>query len=168
ERWGLEGAQRAIPHQRPASLEYVTQCFNGLGADVEDHLVSSDLMNVTRACARRIGGKLLRHHDVIGQMHRAASSVRGVENFLCLRGKIMFAKRLADINAPRGEKGVGHAAADDEVAYLGNQMLKDRQLGRYLGSAHDCGHRRLRITESLVQSVEFRLHGTASVSRQEM
>src|SRR3546814_10186570 len=49
------------------------------GTDVEDHLVGGDLVDVDGA-RRRIGRELLCHHDVIGQMDRAARGVGGLRS----------------------------------------------------------------------------------------
>jgi 3-phosphoglycerate kinase len=58
-------------------------------------------------------------------MDGAAGSIGAVENGFGLAGQIMLAQRLADIDAARGEKGVGHAAADDQVVDLADEMILD-------------------------------------------
>ncbi len=40
----------------------------------------------------------------------------------------MLAQGLADRLALRGEKGVGHAAADDEVIHLGDEIAEQIEL----------------------------------------
>ena len=51
--------------------------------------------------------------------------------------EVLLAERLADIDAARGEEGVGHAAADDEDVDLLHEVAEQVELGRDLGAADD-------------------------------
>jgi hypothetical protein len=44
----------------------------------------------------------------------------------------MLAKRFADIDAARGQERVGHAAADDQVIDLGDEVAEHVELARDL------------------------------------
>ena len=59
----------------------------------------------------------------------------------------MLAQRLADIDAARGEEGVGHAAADDQMIDLADEMAEHGELGRDLGAADHRRDRPLGIAE---------------------
>ena len=76
-------------------------------------------------CARRrIGRELLRHHDVIRQMNGASGSLSGVEYAVDGIDQLMLAQRLADIDTTRCEEGVGHAATNNEMINLVDEMFQ--------------------------------------------
>ena len=66
---------------------------------------------------------------------------------LRLAGKLMLAQRLADIDSARGEKRIGHAAADDQMVDLGDEVTEHVELGRDLGAADHRRHWPLGIAE---------------------
>src|SRR4029453_9219833 len=100
-------------------------------------------------------------------MDGAAGRLGLAENALRFAEQVRLAQALADIDAARGEEGVGHAAPDDQVGDLADQMAKDRELGRYLGATDYRRHRPLRITKYLLQGAELRFHRSPRISRQE-
>src|SRR3546814_1894847 len=63
-------------------------------------------------------------------MDRAARGVGGLEDRIGRIDQIMFAQRLADIDPARGEEGVRHAAADDQMIDLAHQMAQHVDLAR--------------------------------------
>ena len=54
------------------------------------------------------------------------------------------------------------------VLHFADQMLEHGELGRDLGPADNCRHRRLRCAKCCVQSLQFCLHRTARIGREEM
>src|SRR3546814_21094395 len=137
----LERAERAVPYQSAAILVHVGQRLDRRRTHVEDHLVGGDLMDVDRP-RRRVGRKLLRDHHVIGQRDGAAGGVGAVEDRVGGIDQIMFAQRFSDIDPTRGEEGVGHAAADNQVIDPPDQVGQPVDLARQLGAA---AHRRHRL-----------------------
>ena len=75
-----------------------------------------------------------------------------VEDAFGLAGQLMLAQRLADIHAARGEEGVGHAAADDQMIDLADQMAEHGELGRDLGAADHRRDRPLGIAERALRA----------------
>ena len=51
-----------------------------------------------------------------------------------------------------------HAAAEDELVNLAEEVLDDADLGRHLGTAHDGDERSLDIAEDIVDSLNLLLH----------
>src|SRR3546814_6899597 len=84
-------------------LEHVCQRLDRRRADVEDHLVGSDLVDVDGA-RRRVGREFLRDHHTIGQMDGAPGLVGGVEVHVRGINQIMLEQRLADIDPARGHR----------------------------------------------------------------
>ena len=168
ERRRFERAERPVPDQSPAGLEHVGERLDRGRADVEDHLVGCDLVHVAGPNARRVGRELLRHHHVVGQMDRAAGLLRALEDALGFAGQLMLAQRLADIDPARRKEGVGHAAADDQMIDLADEMAEHRELGRDLGAADDRRHRALRIAKRALQRLELGLHRPPGEARQVM
>ena len=78
----------------------------------------------------------------------------------------MFAQRFTDRISARGEKGVGHAAADDEDVHVGEQVAEQVELGRYLGSADDRRERTHRRVQHVCERFELMLHAAAGIARQ--
>ena len=129
EGFSFESAHRAIPNQRTTCLQDVSQGFNSLRTDIKNHLIFRHLVNVAGAQGCRIGGKLFRHHNVIGQMYRAAGVIGFVHDCVCSVSQIMFAKRFANIHPARSKEGIRHPASDNEVLNAPNQILKNGELG---------------------------------------
>src|SRR5262249_47037606 len=66
----------------------------------------------------------------------------------------------------RGEKGIRHAAADDEDIHLGEQVAEQVELSRYLGSADDRGERTDGAVQHFRERLELILHGAAGIGGQ--
>ena len=58
-------------------------------------------------------------------------------------------------------EGVGHAAAEDELVDLAEQVLDDTNLGAHLGAAHDGHEGALDVVQDVVDSLHFLLHEEA-------
>ena len=78
----------------------------------------------------------------------------------------MFAQGFADRLSERGEKRVCHGAADDEELDFAQQICQQVELGRDLGAADDGGDRAGRVSQCLVEGVEFSLHAAAGIGGQ--
>ena len=82
------------------------------------------------------------------------------------RRQILFRQRLADADALRMQKRVGHAAADHERVDLADEIFQQIDLGGNLGAADDRDHGFGRRFQRLAQRVEFGLHGAPGIGRQ--
>ena len=61
-------------------------------------------------------------------MHRAAGLVRRDQDLFAGRRQLMLAQRFADIDPPRGKERIGHAATDNQVIDLGDEMSQHVEL----------------------------------------
>ena len=94
-----------------------------------------------------VGLELFRHHHIhrqhdlafggAGRLHDGAG---GVE-------KVFLAEGLAHRLALGGQKGVGHAATDDEEIHLLREIAEEVELARHLGAAHHRRHRALGLLQ---------------------
>ena len=140
ERRRLEGAERAVPHQRAAGLEDVGERLDR----VAGRRRGSSRRPRPRGRCRCAGSADWRRIPSPPRRHRADGRCsrrprRRRRSPSASPVKFVLAQRLADIDAARGEEGVGHAAADDQVLDLADEVLEHGQLGRNLGPAD---HRR--------------------------
>ncbi len=101
-------------------------------------------------------------------MDGAARLLRGVEYLAGGAGEVVLGERLADIDAARGEEGIGHAAADDQVIDPGDEVPEHVQLGRDLGAADHGRDRAFGVAERGLQRLQLRLHRAAGISGQQM
>ena len=106
-----------------------------------------------RACA-----EFPRDDDVFRQHDFAAAFLRLGHDRAGGAGKIMFAKGFSDRQAARGEEGVGHAAADDDLIDLFGKGAQKLQLGRHFRAADHGDHRTLRRLQRVAQRLQLRLH----------
>ncbi len=79
-------------------------------------------------------------------MHSATGLVSSVQNRLAGRRQFVLAQRLADRYPARGEEGVGHAAADDQMLDLSDKVLKHIEFRGNLGPTDNGTHRAHRGT----------------------
>ncbi len=165
ERRRLEGAERAVPHQRLDLAERLLDRHDRLRPDVEDHLVVCDVIDVDHP---RVGMRLeLLGDGRVDRQDDAALGPVGVRQDLARRvGHVLLAQRLADGLALREQEGVGHAAADDQDVDLVDQVAEQLELGGDLRAADDGRDRTLRIAERDRERLELRLHGAAGKGRQ--
>ena len=79
----------------------------------------------------------------------------------------MLGHRAADIEALRREKGVGHAAADDQRVGPLDQVGQKIELGRHLGSANDGHYGVLGVAQRFFQRGQFLGHQPAGTGWQQ-
>ncbi len=73
---------------------------------------------------------------------------------------------MADVDPHGVEEGVRHPAANHQRVDLGDEIFKERDLGRHLGAADDGHHRPLRLAERLLERGKLALHRAAREGRQ--
>ena len=62
--WRFKRAHRAIPHERPAIFEDIAKRLNRRRANIKDHFIGCNFMNVDSA-RRRVAAKFLRYYNII-------------------------------------------------------------------------------------------------------
>jgi hypothetical protein len=83
------------------------------------------------------------------------------KDFESERHEVVFVKRITNLTALSFEEGESHAAADDEVVDLIEQVHDDANLCRHLRTAEDSGERTLDIVEHVIDSFDLFLHEVA-------
>ena len=94
-----------------------------------------------------MGGEFLGDDNVIRQMDRASGRLGPIENRIDGVAQLLLAQRLADIDAAGIQERVGHAATDDQMVYLGDQIVEHVQLGGNLGAADHRSDRLYRLAQ---------------------
>ena len=74
---------------------------------------------------------------------------------------IFFADALANLSALRFGESVGHAAAENQVVDLAQQVFDDTNLGRHLRATHDSGEGAFDVVEHGINGLHFFLHEIA-------
>ena len=93
-------------------------------------------MNVNRAKARRVGREFFRDDDIVRQVNGAARALGAFENVLRLAEQVILVERFPDLHPARGKEGVRHAAANDQMIDLADQVTQNGELGRHLGATN--------------------------------
>src|SRR5215831_10100470 len=167
ERFELEGAERPVPDQRLDPGEHGADTLDAARADVQDHLIVTDAVHRDHARGR-IRRERFGNHGVDRQYELTALALRLGHDLLRGRQEIVLAQRFSHGMSARGQKGIGHAAADDESVDFCEQAAEQVELGRYLGSADDRRERTDGSLQYVRERLEFILHGAAGIGRQPM
>ena len=131
----LEAAHGAVPDDGLGRFDRGGVEGRRFGADVQRHPVGGDL--VAGHLRAGVGGELVGADVVDRQQELHALRAGEFQHLPGVVKLVELAERLADIVALRLEKGVGHAAADDQNVDLGQQVLHDGQFVGDLGAAED-------------------------------
>src|SRR6516162_2474220 len=115
---------------------------------------------------RRVRRERFGNHGVDRQYEFAAFGLRLGHDLARGRQEIALAQRFAHGMSARGQKGIGHAAADDESVDFCEQAAEQVELGRHLGSADDRRERTDRCLQHFRERLELILHGAAGIGRQ--
>src|SRR5262249_17341056 len=114
----------------------------------------------------RVRRERLGTHGVDRQYELMAFGLRLGHDLARGRQEISLAQRFAHGMSARGQKGIGHASADDERVDLCEQAAEQVELGRYLGSADDRRERTGWGLQYVRERRELVLHGAAGIGRQ--
>ena len=165
ERRHLEGAERAVPHQRRRVVDRPLDPLDRLRADVEHHAVGRDRVEAV-GVRGRVGLKTKRHDRIDGQNDRAVrvlglgqDAARGVRH-------VLFGERLLHVHALRKHERVRHRAADHQRLHPADEVFEQLQLGRDLGAPDQRNHGALRVVQRLAERLELGLHRAARIGRQ--
>ena len=105
----LEYADRAVPEDGLGFLADLGELSCGLGADIEDHVVISDVLDILDLCCSAVlellGGNYIENCRDLGL---------GLD-LLGLVDKLSLVYGLAYLVAVSGNEGVGDSAADDDL-----------------------------------------------------
>src|SRR5450830_856365 len=145
----FEHADRTVPEDGLRRLQQFSEVRGGLRADIQDHVVSSNVGNQFHGRHGALG-ELLGHHHVHWQRNAdlGGDGAGGIEQVRLVEG-------LAHRMTGRSEEGVGDAATDDQLVADLAQAVEHVELGRDLGAGNDGGHRLGRCTQSLAQGIQF-------------
>src|SRR5215472_7290378 len=150
----LEYADRAVPDDGARGLDERAAAVGAVGPDVENHLVGAHLGDRTHVGVRG-GGELLADHHVARQRDLRAACPRLVHEAAGDVEHLRLVQRLADRPAGSREKGVGDAAADDQLVDSLEQRFEHRELGRDLRAADHRHQRARRLLERALERFEL-------------
>ncbi len=136
----LEGTHWAIPHDRCCGGQQLFIDCNRLGSNVQNHLVSWDLVHVAgKDCLAR--SQLSRQHDVNGKGHLASKVFSLGKDFLGGLKQVGLEQGSAHAPASCNQECVGNATPNNERVHALDQVVEQIQLRGHLGAADD-GHQR--------------------------
>src|SRR5579871_4561931 len=105
----LEHPHRAVPDGGTGRLQQGTVAVGGVGADVENHLVTAHFAHPANVGVRG-GGEFPTDHHIARQRDLRAPRARLVHEPAGDVEHLGLVERLADVGTGRGEEGVGDAA----------------------------------------------------------
>ncbi|KAF5057420.1 hypothetical protein DSECCO2_357110 [anaerobic digester metagenome] len=76
----------------------------------------------------------------------------------CQFEQVFFNQRFAYVAALRPDKGKHHAASDNEVIHLIQQMVDDLYFAGNLGAAEYCRKRFFAFSQHFIETPDFSIH----------
>ena len=98
---------------------------------------SADTWRTSLTSASAFAENSVRHHHIRRHGNDDAALFRLLEQAPADVEHVGFVQRLAHVEAQSRKKGIGDAAADDELIHLAQQGFQHRELGRDLGAGDD-------------------------------
>jgi len=126
--------------------------------------ISSKAATRCRACALKLG----RHHGVDRQQDSRSRRPSPWPRCRAPSPRGRARTGTADLDAARGEEGVGHAAADDQHLHLGDELPSSSSLVDTLAPPTMAATRATRALERRLERFELGLHPSVPHRRQEM
>src|SRR5262245_44986641 len=152
ERRHLEYTHRAVPEHRLGAGDLGGERLAGLGTDVQTELVGRH--RVRGDHGRRGVGLELGRDDDVGREHDLDTlGLRRVQVALDHVDLVFLEQARADLGALRLEEREDHAATDQQLVRLGDQVVDHRELVRYLRATEYDDVRALRVLGQLLQYV---------------
>ena len=106
-------------------------------------------------------GELLGTDGLGGKIDLHALGLGLFEDGECIRHEVVLVQGIADLAALGLDEGVTHAATDDEVVDLADEVLEDGELGGDLGASDDGRQRALGLVEYMVDGLDLAFHQVA-------
>ena len=139
--WNLSISKTPIgPFHKMVFERWMTlvNCSAGILADIQAHPAIGDII-AGRGGIVGIGIEFIGDNAIGGQMDANAFLFRLFQECHCGIQAIVFAKGIANLSAGCFQKGIGHAAADDDVGSPFEQVLDNQDLVGDFGAADDGG-----------------------------
>ena len=96
-----------------------------------------------------------------GQIDVHAFFLGRLQDFQCIGNEFVLMQGVADLAALGLDEGIAHAAADDQVVHLADEVLQHGELGGDLGAADDGGEGALGVLEHVVDGLDLAFHQVA-------
>ena len=160
ERRLLEDPERAVPEQGVGAGDRGGERLAGARADVDGEEVARDLRRVDGLDDLRVveavGGDEIGGQEHLGALRRGAleDGAREIE-------PVALDQRGLEVEALRGEEGIGHAAADHQDVEPRQEVLEGVDLALDLRPAEDRRERPRRFAEELRQRLDLAHHQAA-------
>ena len=147
-------AHRAVPYHGAGFFYDVCEHGGRLRADVENHVVVGHVVDgFGFGCG--VCGKFFGADHIGGQRYRAAFGRHFGDDFFRFVNQIRLGQRFADVFALCQQKGVGDAAANDQLIDFVGQVFQHREFGRNLAAGNNRHQRAGGVAQRFAQRVQF-------------
>ena len=96
-----------------------------------------------------------------GEINLLAEFLSLCKDLSGLRDEFVFMERITNLAAFGLDEGIAHAAADDEIVHLREEILEHGELAGHLAAADDSGEGALCVLKNGVDSLDFAFHEVA-------
>src|SRR5450759_3784863 len=154
----FENAHGAVPDDGAGAGYLFGKRRDRSRADIERHHVGGDGLAVAHEFDQGASFDAVGDDVIGGQEELKLTSFRLLQKFAGEFELVFFDQTLADRLALRLEKGVGHAATDDEDVNLAEQVLDDSDLVADFGAAEDGDEGALGVLQGAAQILQLFFH----------
>mmetsp|Transcript_116799 Transcript_116799/g.302719 ORF Transcript_116799/g.302719 Transcript_116799/m.302719 type:complete len:439 (-) Transcript_116799:279-1595(-) len=154
----LEDAGRAVPDHGLGAHHGLAEESHGLGPTVHALPICRDALLLLHCHGRLVVLELLATEPVLGQHDLNTLGLRLLHQLRHKVRTVLVEERLADLHAKANlQEGVGHAAAEDELVRLVDEVLDHKDLVGDLGAADNGRERTLNLAgvEDLREGIEL-------------
>eukprot|EP00048_Salpingoeca_helianthica_P010876 m.155639 g.155639 ORF g.155639 m.155639 type:complete len:412 (+) comp15146_c8_seq1:237-1472(+) len=163
----LKDTHGAVPHHRLGPRDDRGELLGRLGADVQAHQAIGNAALHCRGTHRRVRRKLVSSDKVKGQVNLHVLGRRLLDERVHNLGALLVEERLANLHIVEDLlEGKGHAAADNHLVHLVQQVADEGDLVSHLGAAEDGNigpggafHRLGKVIQLLLHEHAGRAHG---------
>src|ERR1019366_4361563 len=147
----FENAHGSVPDDGAGAGDFFGKGLNGFGADIEGHHVGGDGLAVADDFGQGAGFDAVGDDVIGGQQELELMGFRLLQKVPGEFDLVFFDQTLADGFALRLEKGVCHAAADNENVDFAEQVLDDSDFVADFGAAEDGDEGALGVLQDAAQ-----------------
>ncbi len=165
ERFHLEGAERAVPDQRLDARQHRDDVLDAARADIEDHVVGADLVDVDDARGR-VGLEFLRHHDIDRQHDLALAALALARMSRAVATRSFSASDLPTSLPCASRNVLAMAPPMISTSTLSSRLPSRSSLVETLAPPTIAATGRCGCSSALAERLELGLHGAAGISGQ--
>mmetsp|Transcript_22814 Transcript_22814/g.57099 ORF Transcript_22814/g.57099 Transcript_22814/m.57099 type:complete len:436 (-) Transcript_22814:26-1333(-) len=163
ERCHLKHAHGAVPDDRLATHDDLGVLLDRDRAAVEAHHAGGDAARLVGRLDLAVLAELARDHKVLGENDLDPLGLGHLHDLGDDGGARLVIEGGTDLHLVEDlEESVGHAASDDHLVNLGDEVLDELDLVRHLGASQDGEHGAVGVVQDLAKVVELLGHQEAS------